>query len=212
VAAPPADREAVEVSGVAAVQQRIAEIQSRVAPLQGSGGVGRAADFASTLTSATETLGASGTTGAKATAPAEFARYGNGRIPSSALSEIGVGQHRLWGPAAESFKQLMQAAARDGVRVGVTDSYRSYDEQVDLARRKGLYSQGGLAATPGTSNHGWGLSLDLDLDDRAQAWMRANGARFGFTEDVPREPWHWTYTRSNAPAATVEPRPAGLAR
>jgi hypothetical protein len=42
-----------------------------------------------------------------------------------------------------------------GVDIGVTDSYRSYDAQVDVARRKGLYSQGGLAATPGTSDHGW---------------------------------------------------------
>jgi LAS superfamily LD-carboxypeptidase LdcB len=50
-----------------------------------------------------------------------------------------------------------------------------------------------LAATPGTSNHGWGLSVDLDLDATAQAWMRQNGARYGFVEDVPREPWHWTF-------------------
>jgi zinc D-Ala-D-Ala carboxypeptidase len=125
--------------------------------------------------------------------PAELIRYGNGRIPADALAEIGRGAHRMWAPAATAFRQLLSAAARDGIRIGVTDSYRSYDQQVDLARRKGLYSKGGLAATPGTSNHGWGLSLDLDLDKRAQAWMRANGRRFGFVEDVPREPWHWTY-------------------
>ena len=59
---------------------------------------------------------------------------------------------------------MTEAARRDGVSIGVTDSYRSYGEQVDLARRKGLYSQGGLAAKPGTSDHGWGLSLDLDLE------------------------------------------------
>lgn len=40
---------------------------------------------------------------------------------------------------------------------------------------------------------GWGLSLDLDLDDRAQAWMRDNGWRYGYFEDVAGEPWHWTY-------------------
>jgi zinc D-Ala-D-Ala carboxypeptidase len=87
----------------------------------------------------------------------------------------------------------MSDAAAAGIEIGVTDSYRSYESQVDLARRKGLYSQGGLAATPGTSNHGWGLSVDLDLDATAQAWMRQNGARYGFVEDVPREPWHWTF-------------------
>jgi zinc D-Ala-D-Ala carboxypeptidase len=125
--------------------------------------------------------------------PAELRAYGNGKIPAAALDEIGVGSHRMYGPAAAEFKQMRAAAAADGVTIGVTDSYRSYDQQVDLARRKGLYSQGGLAATPGTSNHGWGMSLDLDLDARAQAWMRANGERYGFVEDVPREPWHWTF-------------------
>jgi LAS superfamily LD-carboxypeptidase LdcB len=88
---------------------------------------------------------------------------------------------------------MTDAARRDGVTIGVTDSYRSYGEQVDLARRKGLYSQGGLAAKPGTSDHGWGLSLDLDLDGKAQAWMRRHADEYGFDENVPREPWHWTY-------------------
>jgi LAS superfamily LD-carboxypeptidase LdcB len=80
------------------------------------------------------------------------------------------------------------------VDIGITDSYRSYDAQVDVARRKGLYSQGGLAAQPGTSPHGWGVAADLDLDDdAAQRWMRANAGRFGFVEDTPRELWHWVY-------------------
>jgi zinc D-Ala-D-Ala carboxypeptidase len=126
-------------------------------------------------------------------APPELAAYGNGQIPSEALAPIGVGSHRLWAPAASAFQEMTAAAAADGVTIGVTDSYRSYDSQVDLARRKGLYSQGGLAATPGTSNHGWGLALDLDLDDPAQAWMREHGWQYGFVESVPREPWHFEY-------------------
>jgi D-alanyl-D-alanine carboxypeptidase len=119
--------------------------------------------------------------------------YRNGRIPPEALSAIGRGDHRLAAPAAAAFAALELAARRDGVSFAVTDSYRSYDAQVDLVRRKGLYSQGGLAAEPGTSQHGWGLAVDLDLDAEAQAWMRTNGARFGFEEDTPREPWHWAY-------------------
>jgi zinc D-Ala-D-Ala carboxypeptidase len=126
--------------------------------------------------------------------PLELLAYGNGRIPADALSPIGGGNgHRLWTPAARSFEALRAAAAQDGVTVGITDSYRSFEAQVDVARRKGLYSQGGLAAVPGTSNHGWGLSLDLRLDAPAQGWMRQNAGRYGFVEDVPREPWHWTY-------------------
>ncbi len=126
--------------------------------------------------------------------PVELLTYGNGKVPKEALSAIDGGNgHRLWAPAARSFEALRSAAARDGVTIGITDSYRPFEVQVDLVKRKGLYSQGGLAATPGTSNHGWGLALDLRLDSKAQAWMRENGGRYGYVEDVPREPWHWTY-------------------
>jgi zinc D-Ala-D-Ala carboxypeptidase len=125
--------------------------------------------------------------------PSDLAAHGNGRIPRTALQEVGTTGHRLWAPAGQTLESLMAAAAREGVQIGITDSYRSYDAQVDVAQRKGLYSQGGLAAEPGTSPHGWGLAVDLDLDSQAQAWMRANAGRFGFVEDTPREPWHWVY-------------------
>ncbi|HWS39098.1 MAG TPA: M15 family metallopeptidase, partial [Actinoplanes sp.] len=82
---------------------------------------------------------------------------------------------------------------RDGVKIGITDSYRPYAEQVDLARRKGLYSQGGLAAKPGTSEHGWGMATDLDLNSEALSWMRKNGKDYGYVESVARESWHWSY-------------------
>lgn len=133
--------------------------------------------------------------------PAELARYGNGRVPTDALEPIGRGSHRLYGPAAQAFKKMAAAAKAEGVDIGVTDSYRSLDEQEDLARRKGLFSQGGLAAEPGTSNHGWGMALDLDLNPKAQQWMRANGPRFGFVEDTPREPWHWAFRPDEAQTA-----------
>ena len=125
--------------------------------------------------------------------PSELAAYGNGKVPRTALQEVGTTGHRLWAPAGQALESLMAAAARDGVQIGITDSYRSYEAQVDVAQRKGLYTQGGLAAEPGTSAHGWGLAVDLGLDAKAQAWMRTNGERFGFVEDTPREPWHWVY-------------------
>ena len=128
--------------------------------------------------------------------PAELLAFGNGRIPATHMTEIGHADHRLHAPAAAAFDQMEAAARADGVSFDVISSYRDLATQNRLAQEKGLYSQGGLAATPGTSNHGWGLSVDLELDDRAQVWMRENGWRFGFVEDVPREPWHWTYRPS----------------
>jgi zinc D-Ala-D-Ala carboxypeptidase len=195
------------LEGLVAVQARIAELRGWAVPPSAPSGASTAGDasFDSVLSSVLEPP-AAGTAPAavkaaggygKLTPPADLAAYGNGRIPAERLALIGAGDHRLWQPAAAAFVRMQAAAAAAGVRVGVTDSYRSYDEQVAVARDKGLYRNGGLAATPGTSSHGWGLSLDLDLDSRAQAWMRENASRYGFVEDVPREPWHWTYRPSS---------------
>lgn len=193
------------MDAVAGIAERIWQIQSRIAQLAppvpvmvgSSSATGSSVDFAAVLA-------ATGTTGTAAVAsgsdrlnaggiPVDLVGYGNGRIPSAALSTIAGTSHQLWTPAARSFEALRSAAAADGVSIGVTDSYRTYESQVDVAARKGLYSQGGLAATPGTSMHGWGMALDLDLDPTAQAWMRAHGEAYGFVEDVAREPWHWGY-------------------
>jgi len=125
--------------------------------------------------------------------PTDLAAYGNGKVPASALEQVGATGHKLWAPAAESLTKLIADAKKDGVTIGITDSYRSYAEQVDIAQRKGLYSRGGLAAQPGTSEHGWGLAADLDLNGKALSWMRANGDKYGFDENVPRENWHWAY-------------------
>ncbi|MCB0998688.1 MAG: M15 family metallopeptidase [Ilumatobacteraceae bacterium] len=131
--------------------------------------------------------------------PAELQMYGNGRIPAGVLQPIGQGGHVLYAPAAEAWQQAVQAAAADGIDLRITDSYRTYDQQVDLVERKGLYSQGGYGATPGTSNHGWGLAVDVDVTDPATlSWMRANGHRFGYVEAVPREPWHWEFRPTQA--------------
>ncbi|PRY30239.1 M15 family metallopeptidase [Pseudosporangium ferrugineum] len=199
--------------GIEAVNNRIADIQSRIIALQtqqatrptaasGSTATTSAsgASFASALADA---VGAQSTTAPAAAAksytlngkgiPTELAAYGNGKIPATALEQVGGTRHRLWAPAAESLTRMIADAKAQGVKIGITDSYRPYAEQVDLARRKGLYSQGGLAAKPGTSEHGWGMATDLDLNTKAQAWMRANAEKYGFVENVPREPWHWAY-------------------
>lgn len=148
----------------------------------------------STATSASSSLSAAATRLGANGVPVDLAAYGNGRVPAAALRTVGATGHKLWAPASSALESLMEAARRDGVKIGITDSYRPYAEQVDLVRRKGLYSQGGLAARPGTSDHGWGLAVDLDLNAKAQTWMRTNAARFGFVENTPREPWHWVFT------------------
>lgn len=134
-----------------------------------------------------------GALGDRTQVPEVLKAYGNGRIPRDMLTLIGIGQHRLWGPAAEAFKRMRAAAAADGIDLSVTDSYRSYDQQVQLAQQKGLTKNGGWAAVPGTSEHGWGLAVDVDVAPAGLAWLKANGARFGYVMPATREPWHWEY-------------------
>lgn len=184
------------------MNSRIAEIQSRIIALQTQ----RAGTTSASVTSAQGTF-ASHLQGAIASTaptgqtyklnskgiPEDLAAYGNGKIPETALGRVGNTGHKLWAPAAESLNGMIEDARRDGVEIGITDSYRPYAEQVDLARRKGLYSQGGLAAKPGTSEHGWGMATDLDLNAKALSWMRKNAGNYGFVENVARESWHWAY-------------------
>jgi zinc D-Ala-D-Ala carboxypeptidase len=193
--------------GIERVNQRIADIQSRIIAMQTqqtaprtvqsqstTTGAAGGNDFASYLDEAVAATPASGSHKLNSKGiPADLAAYGNGKIPAGALEQVGGTRHKLWAPAAQSLTRLIADAQRDGVKIGITDSYRPYAEQVDLARRKGLYSQGGLAAKPGTSEHGWGMATDLDLNAKALAWMRQNAGRYGFEENVPRENWHWAY-------------------
>lgn len=202
----------MSIEGLASIDQRIAGIQATIDTLsvgtistqttsdattfeqalslavQESTGAWDAAQTSDLLatTATTGELNASGV-------PVELADYGNGQIPAAALAEVGDTGHRLWAPASESLERLLAHAERDGITIGINDSYRTYDKQVELVGRLGLYDQGGLAAVPGTSRHGWGMAVDLRLDDAAQAWMRANAEQYGFKEDTPREPWHWGF-------------------
>jgi len=176
----------VALEALNAVQGRIAEIQRFASPAsQRSTGSTR---FDAALSAAITAIDENPPPRPIDALPGE-----NGRLAERDLALIGVDHHRLAPAAAEAFRRMRAAAATDGIEIGVTGGYRDYDGQVDLARRKGLYSNGGLAAKPGTSQHGWGLAVDVDVDHAGQAWLRANAARFGFFEDVPREPWHWEY-------------------
>lgn len=126
----------------------------------------------------------------------------NGRIPASAMCQLetAAGQ-MLRCDAQAAFDRLSKAfEARFGAPISVTDAYRDYATQVILKRRKGR-----MAATPGTSNHGWALAVDLgsginSFGTAQHQWMRANAPRFGWihpgwarqTGSLP-EPWHWEF-------------------
>lgn len=127
----------------------------------------------------------------------------NGYLTDDHLCEIGHG-HKLRPDAAASFIALADEYAAQGGRSlpdCVTDSYRSYQQQVSLKVRKPY-----LAAEPGTSNHGWGVAVDLacgvgSYESALYEWLTENGDEFGWrnpawaqASGAKPEPWHWEYS------------------
>ena len=127
----------------------------------------------------------------------------NGFLPGQALCPLeGAPGHALRADAAAAFARLDAASvAERGTGLCVTDSYRSYAQQVDVFARKPQ-----LAAVPGTSRHGYGVALDLGcgverFGTEAHRWMQRVGPRYGWVHpawagpsgSMP-EPWHWEHT------------------
>jgi LAS superfamily LD-carboxypeptidase LdcB len=126
----------------------------------------------------------------------------NGFLSDTSLCPLETAPgHRLRTDAARAFDAMNRARiASTGKALCVTDSYRSYPEQVDVFRRKP-----NLAATPGRSQHGWGLALDLGcgvqgFGSEPHRWLQLNAAQFGWIHPAwaqqggsKPEPWHWEY-------------------
>lgn len=122
--------------------------------------------------------------------------YANGRYPTSALRKVqdagdGYKTEYLRKDAADNYLRMVADAKRNGLTIKLNDGYRSYSEQVYLAQKYGLYSNGGLAAYPGTSNHGHGIAIDVANIGSAREWIARNGHRYGFSGPLAREPWHF---------------------
>jgi murein DD-endopeptidase MepM/ murein hydrolase activator NlpD len=126
--------------------------------------------------------------------------FSNGMIPAGKLCAIGSG-HMLRCDAAAAYLQLAAAyRAQFGRSLCITDSYRSYASQVSLYQRKPS-----LAALPGTSNHGWGVAVDLcggidKFGTTQYHWMKAHAPSYGWLHPAwadqggnREEPWHWEF-------------------
>lgn len=128
--------------------------------------------------------------------------YANGRIPSVVLCTLGFAPGQLLRcDAAEHLEALNAAFEREfGRPIPITDSYRSYAEQVAVA-----HSKPHLAAVPGTSNHGWGLAVDLGAPisggrSAEYRWLRAHAPEHGWDNPAwarpggsKPEPWHFEF-------------------
>ena len=138
--------------------------------------------------------------------------FANGEIPLDVLCPVSFAPgHRLRCDAADAL-ELMNAAFRAalGTNLTLTDSYRTLDGQLAVRAAKPL-----LAALPGTSNHGWGLAVDLgggveSYGSQQYAWLTSHAAEYGWHHPAymnqdgpgPHEPWHWEFgTTDHHPSA-----------
>ncbi|HEY8717234.1 D-alanyl-D-alanine carboxypeptidase family protein [Pengzhenrongella sp.] len=147
------------------------------------------------------------------TGPGAWGGYANGQIPLTALTQIPFSpSNYLRSDAAADFIAMSAAfRAEFGYEIGITDGYRTFAQQVILKAEKGA-----LAATPGTSNHGWAVAVDLGtfintFGSPQRNWMVANAPRFhwlspdwaqvGNSQGHIPEAWHWEYNAPSGAAA-----------
>lgn len=115
------------------------------------------------------------------------------------MANVKNGSQTLRTDAATQMSGLMQAFFRAfKVVLTLSEGYRSIAIQQEYWRRY-QNGTGNLAAYPGTSIHGWGLSADLAINGGSRptgaylAWLRENAPKYGFVNDVAAESWHWSY-------------------
>jgi zinc D-Ala-D-Ala carboxypeptidase len=141
--------------------------------------------------------------------------------PQSALEIVLPGDAILLRkPAAEAFRAMSAAAARDGVSLALISGFRSLDDQnhlffeVKKERGQTAKERAEVSAPPGYSEHHTGYALDVG-DTQAPAanlnpsfeetaafqWLQKHAAEFSFelsfpknnAQEVTYEPWHWRF-------------------
>jgi D-alanyl-D-alanine carboxypeptidase len=137
---------------------------------------------------------------------------------------VDIGGRQLRAEAAQAMRDMIAAAAAQGLTLSLQSAYRSYDYQVDTFRnqvaRFGEARAEIQVARPGYSEHQTGLAADVggggcDIEScfattAEGQWVAAHGAEFGWVVRYPDgaqdvtgykyEPWHVRYV--GVPLAT----------
>lgn len=126
----------------------------------------------------------------------------NGLLATKDLCTLFDGRTQMRADAAVALAELNEAhVARFGTDLCLTSGYRTLAQQRSVKAQKGA-----LAATPGKSNHGWGLAMDfcgIETSGARWTWLNDNGPTFGWENPTwakrggsgPYEPWHWEYIK-----------------
>ena len=173
----------------------------------------------------------------KVVKPTDLASTENGKLGPCSLQAVwthGWGHLSMHPRLAEAYALLTALCeAETGVRLttsGPNDAYRSLEAQISAFKArmvdtydpetcttttrtwngKRYWLRKGFApvATPGTSNHGRGLAVDVAIhaptqkypaagitsNAKAWAWVQENAPSLGLTWEMQSEPWHVRWT------------------
>lgn len=156
----------------------------------------------------------------KLVVPAALQGVDNGKLSGKMLRPVKCGG-QMWEGAAEAFNRMYDQAIQSGIKLRNVGDYRSYEAQLQLFKQRYSLEDTGRvpkvtrewdgktwllrkgmspSSTPGKSNHGLGLAIDLDVTTaKVLDWLCTNAPAFGFylQSDDPSSPefeaWHWQY-------------------
>lgn len=110
----------------------------------------------------------------------------------------------------DKFLQMREAALKDGIDLKVSDGWRPEEEQVALFNQFCPSGRCGdtKAARPCSmggsgSNHNGGVAVDISVgcgngvsgcNTPTYRWLKANGGKYGFNNNLPTDPPHWSPT------------------
>lgn len=141
---------------------------------------------------------------------------------------------KFWRWAGIAFNQMFNDAKKAGLNLQNIGDFRSYDQQLAMFKERYSTTDGGRKPTvtrtwdgktwylkpkmspsssPGKSNHGLGLAIDLNVtDSKVLDWLCENAPSYGFylQSSDPKSPefeaWHWQYVEGDATPAAVKER------
>jgi len=125
------------------------------------------------------------------------------------------GKGKMNKEAAKHFREMVDAAKKDGIKLKSVSPYRSYSSQKSIynnyVSRDGVKKADTYSARPGHSEHNTGLAVDINTasssahfeNTKEYKWLIDNSYKYGFILRYPEdkmfitgykfEPWHYRY-------------------
>ena len=142
----------------------------------------------------------------------KYHKLKNNYVPDL-VSLAGYGGGQMERTAAKHFKEMSDAAKKEGIKVYNISGYRSYSTQKALynsyVNRDGKKKADTYSARAGTSEHQTGLATDINSistsfeTTNTYKWLAKNAYKYGFILRYPKgkeyitgymyEPWHYRY-------------------